>query len=517
MFRRLLKSGLILFAVFAVVWVATIAWWQAINRMPTTTDIVTHLFLLPAGMVAGYVIIKRALDGIRTNVAEAGRATAAATATGAGAATAGGEPSPQSDAPDATRAWRAALLASAVRAPAGNDAQALADAALASTQPDLVTLDGLNNPVFAAAMEDLDIEPLRETLATRAQDISWSDEALRALTMAAEVADELAMQAIVQFPPDIHADAAAHGDDDAMQLVVTALLPRGWPEAQQQAAEDWLRGHLSLSWPPARLTLETIAAKADGDALLLLDRATLALNRPAEARPTLRMLVAADSLVGASAVEQLEQHGMLFSATCQHGRTPGEAAAGVLLCAPAEVLAARQRQQQADGNADAAEAMPLPPAVTRVGVARLDVPTPDRGQPRLEPLGKAVGLAVESLAAGAATNTAKPDDAGKTSESGEDTGNDDPHAIAAVVTDTGVHPVRTVEVAQVFSTSFPKLDASADLVALGVPCGYAGAAGGLLPVVVAHHLARDTERPVLALTAADAQQRGAVAVLPALS
>lgn len=77
--NRLFRSGLTLLAVFAVVWIATIAWWQGINRMPTTADIVTCLFLLPLGMVIGYRVIKRALDGIRTNVA-AGRGRAAAAA-----------------------------------------------------------------------------------------------------------------------------------------------------------------------------------------------------------------------------------------------------------------------------------------------------------------------------------------------------------------------------------------------------------------------------------------------------
>lgn len=77
--KRLFRSGLTLLAVFAVVWMATIAWWQATHRMPTTADIVTSLFLLPLGMVIGYRVIRRALDGTRTNVA-AGRELAATTA-----------------------------------------------------------------------------------------------------------------------------------------------------------------------------------------------------------------------------------------------------------------------------------------------------------------------------------------------------------------------------------------------------------------------------------------------------
>jgi hypothetical protein len=75
---RVLKFSLSVIAVFAVVWIATLLWWQSINRMPTSTaDIVTHLFLLPAGMIAAYLVIRGALDGIRRNVV-AMRATPAA-------------------------------------------------------------------------------------------------------------------------------------------------------------------------------------------------------------------------------------------------------------------------------------------------------------------------------------------------------------------------------------------------------------------------------------------------------
>ena len=71
MAARLFRSGLTLLAAFVVVWIAVIVWWQSTNRMPSTADIVTYLFLLPLGMVIGYWVIKRALDGIRSNVSRA--------------------------------------------------------------------------------------------------------------------------------------------------------------------------------------------------------------------------------------------------------------------------------------------------------------------------------------------------------------------------------------------------------------------------------------------------------------
>ena len=41
MVARLFRSGLTLLAVFVVVWIAVIVWWQAVNRMPTTADTAT--------------------------------------------------------------------------------------------------------------------------------------------------------------------------------------------------------------------------------------------------------------------------------------------------------------------------------------------------------------------------------------------------------------------------------------------------------------------------------------------
>lgn len=497
MFPRLIKSTLILFAVFAVVWVATIAWWQSINRMPTTTDIVSHLVLMPAGMVAAYLVIKRALDGIRTNVAAASQPPSTVAAGAADTVTDGAQP----ESNDPTRTWRAALLATAVRTPAGNAPEALVEAAKAGSRPGLVALDGLPGPVFAAQVESLDIDNLRTEFAARTPDLAWDDEALRALALATEVTEELAMQAAVYAP-------AAHDmavPDSSAPMVATMLLPRGWPEARQAAAGDWLRGRLSQYWPAAQLTLEATAARGDGDALLLLDRATQAVNRPVDGQAALRMLVAADSLVGANAVEALEQEDQLFSARCPHGRTPGEAAAGVLL--GAHQPAASAIETGSDGNADA-NAQGAPILITRTAMARLDAPTADRGQPRLEALAQAVAQAIETIAGKAEAAT---QDAPETAtQPGEATA-----AVATIVTDIGVHPVRTVEIAQVVSTRFPTLDPVADLLALGLPCGHAGAAGALLPVVVAHQLALDGGRPVLALSAGDAQQRGAVAILPA--
>ena len=489
MVARLFRSGLTLLAVFVVVWVAVIVWWQSANRMPTTADIFTYLLLLPLGMLVGYWVIRRAVDGIRSNVAAGRELSAAAPA----AASADGK---AVDPQDATRQWRAVLLASALRAPAGSDAASVVEAVQANTQPGLTDVQGFGQRIFAAPVDGVDIEDLRAELMERHPDVDWLDERLRALALADQVAEELAAHAVAQVPET--------SGPEATRLIITALLPRDWMPQHQAAADGWLRQRIALIWPADRLTLELITAKGDADALLLLDRATQGVNRANDER-VLRMVVVADSLVGPSAVEQLMQHEQLFEPTRSHGRVPGEAAAGVLLCAPA---VAQSLALVPTADDDAA----LPFTITRAGVARLESPTPDRGQPQLQALGDAVGHVLDTLAA--APVKPKPDGP---AEKAEDAAPAEPITVAGVVSDTGIHPVRTVEVARVFSQRFPALDPTADLLPLGTPCGYVGAAGPLLSVVVAHQLSQQTGKPVLAITANDIQQRGAIAVVPSLT
>ena len=493
MVARFFRSGLTLLAVFVVVWIAVIVWWQSANRMPTTADILTYLLLLPVGMIVGYWVIKRALDGIRSNVT-AGRELAAA------APAAAGTDAKPADPQDATRQWRAVLLASALRAPAGSDAASVMEAVQANTQPGLTDVQGFGQPIFAALVDGIDIEDLRTELAERHPDVDWLDERLRALTLAGQVAEELAAHAVAQNP--------GASEPDITRLIITALLPREWTPQHQAAADAWLRQRIALIWPADRLTLEPITAKGDADALLLLDRATQGVNRAHDER-VLRMVVVADSLVGPSAVEQLMQHEQLFEANRQHGRVPGEAAAGVLLCAPAMARSLAQ-SPVSEGDAAVSESF----TITRAGVARLESPTADRGQPQLQALGDAVGHVLDTLAAAPAK--AKQPDA-PPAEKAESDAAAEPISVAGVVSDTGMHPVRTVEVARVFSERFPALDLAADLLPVGTPCGYVGAAGPLLSVVVAHQLSQQTGKPVLAITANDIQQRGAIAVVPSLT
>lgn len=492
MLARLFRSGLILFAVFALVWTATILWWQSIHRMPTTTDIVTHLFLLPAGMIAGYLVIRRALDGIRNNVAAA-VSTPAAAQDGADAS----DGAVSND--DPSRRWRALVLGTALHTAKGADTVATATATAEQQRPDVVDVlrDGM--PIFAAPAEDIDVDGTREALEQAFAELPWNDEAVRTVALASDVAARLVAQALEQYPalyfPAADGSSSAPQAEEPPRLVLTLLLPERWQAPMAAAAGQYVRGRLTGLWPSERISMEPLTAKGDGDAMVQVDRAILALHR--EPTHEVRGVIAADSHIGAEAIDRLRATNRLFSAQCEHGVAPSEAAAGILLYPPHGALAATLAQES-------------PPAsIVRATLTRLDAPTPDKGQPRTAALDQAIAQTVALLAEPADNAKTKGDEpAEPAAESAS--------AIQPVVVtaDISPHPVRTVELARVFSERFGELDVGADLLPIGTACGHTGNAGALLAIVLAHQQCAERGGPALALTAADPQQRGAIAVVP---
>ncbi|MBO4120794.1 hypothetical protein J5T34_08585 [Cupriavidus gilardii] len=493
MLARLFRSGLILFAVFALVWTATILWWQSIHRMPTTTDIVTHLFLLPAGMIAGYLVIRRALDGIRRNVAAAVSTPAAAAQQDANAAD-GAAPDD-----DPSRRWRALVLGAVLHTAKGADTAATAAATAEQQRPDVVDVLGDGMPIFAAPVDDIDVEGTREALERTFAELPWNDEAVRAVALASDVAERLVAQTLEQHPalyfPAADETTTGPQSDEPPRLVLTLLLPERWEAPMAAAAGQYVRGRLTGLWPIERISMETLTAKGDGDAMVQVDRAILALHR--EPTHELRGVIAADSHIGAEAIDRLRATNRLFSAQCEHGVAPSEAAAGVLLYPPQGPLAAMLAQD-------------TPPAsILRATLTRLDAPTPDKGQPRTAALDHAVAQTVALLAQSA--DSAKAGDEESAASPAEPAPAPQPVVVAA---DISPHPVRTVELARVFSERFDELDVSADLLPVGTACGHTGNAGALLAIVLAHQQCAERGGPALAVTAADPQQRGAIAVVP---
>ncbi|PWK34115.1 hypothetical protein [Cupriavidus plantarum] len=494
MLVRLFRFLLTAIAVFAVVWIATILWWQSINRMPTTADIVTHLFLLPAGMIAAYYVIRGALDGIRTNVSDM---RAMRTAPPSDGETPADTALADAAANDPTRRWHAPVLASAVHSTHGPGAATTLAAMAGQKRPEVgdALHDGKRLYAAPIATLDADVDATRAALQRMDADLDWQDEAVRTVALASDISQRLLTEAFARYPGLYPMEPVAGTPAvEPIRLVLTLLLPRGTSPAHQTVAAGFVRAQLASLWPADRITLEPVAARGEADTMLLLDRAVTTLNR--EPERIVRGLVAADSLIGAQAVASLRYHDRLFGPECPHGVVPGEAAAGVLLAPPLASFAAEI------GVDDAS----MPMRVGRACVGRLDAPA-DKGVPRTMVLANLIGQTIAQMQP-MQPETSKAD--------GKDSGDADAQRseIGAVVADIVPHPVRTLEVARVFSDHFPEHDLSADLLQVGTACGYTAATSAMLSVALAHRLTEERGVPVLAVSAIDAQQRGALAILP---
>ena len=75
---RVVKKGLLVLVLFAVVWLAVIIWWQESRTLPTGVDIGLYLFALPVAMLAALWLGARAVRAARAPKPAADAATPAA-------------------------------------------------------------------------------------------------------------------------------------------------------------------------------------------------------------------------------------------------------------------------------------------------------------------------------------------------------------------------------------------------------------------------------------------------------
>lgn len=106
---RVLKKGLLILALFAVVWLAVIIWWQESRTLPTGVDIGLYLFALPLALLAALWLGVRAVRAARAPKPEPAA-------------------EPQAQTPPAPRLAELRVVAVAARAAAGADTAAIAQA-----------------------------------------------------------------------------------------------------------------------------------------------------------------------------------------------------------------------------------------------------------------------------------------------------------------------------------------------------------------------------------------------------
>lgn len=309
---RFLKKGFLVLALFAVLWLAVIIWWQESRTLPTGVDIALYLFALPLALLAALWLGAKAV--------RAARAPQPAPSAAAEAAS-----------PAPALAAELSVAAVAARAAAGPDAaeiaQALAEQKRPELDPELKTRQGF--PVFAARVPGMnEIELYAAAREREAPPEALAAAALRVTALLADVARTLTDEAHRRAT---ELDVPAR-DEDWPLLRFEILLPAQWPEpARERARTEVLAA--ARAWPDARVSAAEHLAHDSMAADKLLRE--LASSPPgAGEAPLWRAVIAGDGYVDADLVAQWDDQDSLLTHANPQGRVPGEAAAGLLL-APA--------------------------------------------------------------------------------------------------------------------------------------------------------------------------------------
>lgn len=339
---RVLKKGMLVLALFAVVWLAVIIWWQESRTLPTGVDIGLYLFALPLAILAAF------WAGAR--IVRAARAPKAAPAQ------AGTDASAEMPA----RPAELRLIAVAARAAVGADAAAICEALAEQKRPELdaelKTPQGF--PILAARVRGMDDMELYAAARERgAPSDALATATLRVTALLADIARALTQDAHARVT---ELDVPAR-DEDWPRLHFDVLVPADWPEAARQRALSAVRAAAGV-WPDARIVAaEHLAPDAMAADVLL--RQLAAEPHDAKAEPQWRIVLAGDGYIDAEQVAHWGNLSTLLTHANPQGRVPGEAAAGLLLAPPAAEADLRvtlspllQRQKSADARGAQAEA-----------------------------------------------------------------------------------------------------------------------------------------------------------------
>jgi hypothetical protein len=473
MLAKFFRGSLMFLLLAALVWAVVIVWWQVTYRMPSESDIVLYLLLLPVALGATFWAAKKAFIAFKN------RSDKPAPAAALGAA----DSAQPADAKTAELelGFSLRLLASSTKTTCGDSTADLTSALAEGKRPELDTelKDSEGYPVFAGRVADLDLETLRDELtphikAEQPAIDQWPTEILRALVLLSHVLDDLLDQAASH--PRALAPEAEKSDKpaDLVSLKVMALAPETWPAPLRAVIVAWLKSKIDANgiWPANRLTVSLLPLRQAGELVGLLDQLNLSVHR--EQRKDLTIVLACESHVAEARVEALESQKNLFSGAHKNGVVPGEAAAGLLLASAAVA-------------ADFEQDKPL--QLHRVSAAKRDK--------SVEAPGRITSALLEQLVEYALGAAQEADD-----------------KVCAVVSDTDHRSSRSAELGAMVTAKFAALDMSADCMQAAMASGHIGAVSVLSGIAVAGDLAQERNQPVLFVSADDAFDRAALVLKP---
>ena len=320
---RLLRPLLICILTFATAWGVSITWWHTRNAMPTSLEVVSCLLVVPALLLSGFWVLRKLIDSFRTpaeiGISEGGPANEASVA---------------KHVQEETESARCALsiIASAISTPVGDDCSDvwsfLAEGQM-KQDLDEKFLEDIGSAVFAARCPTADIEAAKLLLSGLQgqrtwEDSSWHESELRALSLLLNVCDQMVEALRDALACDEHSAQTA-------QLRVYAVIPASWAKAKHQQVDQIVASLLApaFSRNAKRLSVVVHSSAKGAETLSLLDK--LQVQMDIEKSRDFVLVLAIDSAIDSSLVEQWLSNGSILSAQTKGELIPGEAAAALLL------------------------------------------------------------------------------------------------------------------------------------------------------------------------------------------
>ncbi|MEY2891868.1 MAG: hypothetical protein RJA98_1776 [Pseudomonadota bacterium] len=486
----------VLLAVTALVWLSTLWRWESSQFDPGSADLVLNLALLPLALTAGLVFTVWAVRRLRRYAAAPVALPAAA---GPGApATASGDAALL-----APQRPRAKVLVAAVQLRAGTEWRSVQQAigqgdCKADLDPDIKDDEGV--AVFTAAMPELDTEAVAAEAAVLVQawaastPDAWAHyeppvEALRALTLLRDVLAELAEPLEAQWPALAPVASPNRAAPMPPEVSVRVGIPAQWSAQTQRLATAWIEAQVAplLSAARAAALGEHPNPRAQTSAVQLhvhpMEHAEalwqhgerqlqLWLNQK---QAGLLVLVGADSGVSELAVAELAARQELFSGANPRGRVPGEGAGALVWATP-----------------DWPELPGAEPPLCWLQSARVM-----RRDKSADALGRVGPTTMVNVATDAAVAS------GWSLE-----------AVAHLTSDADQRGSRASELFEAVQSALPHLDATQDVLRLGVGCGDLGLARLLACAGLSARQVQQSEAPVMVLGALPAFERFALLLTP---
>lgn len=470
--RIWLKRLLWLSAVFLLVWLVVVIYWQSTSRLPSEADLVLYLAVLPLGLAGvGWGIYKLATRP----AAEPAKGAAGSKDHAGQAANEAAKRSAEQE-----RQWTLNIVATSLQTSAGNSAAEVlaklkAGDIASELDPELKNADGF--AVFSARIADLDVAYTQDAIAdwqklSAHADLRWSESQYRALHLARLSVNELAP--IAGKHPDLlrylkrKEEGRTDKEDSVLPLRLVLLWPKQWSQGHLAAASSWIKSLVAQhDWPEHRIVMQEDKSE-HANPIALLDYICVSAHRAQ--LPTVGILLACESAIDQEQIDALDSQNNLFGGKNTQGVRPGEVAAGLLF--------ADVQQSQFFGEGPFS-------SLHRASWASRDKSANERGRVSAELLASLVGLALE-------------------------TSKLEPEKVRFISSDNDHRPSREAELAEMVVAKFPDLDCTKDAVKVAQACGSMHHVTTAAALCIAHQYVVDEQGPVVCTSLHDPLLRAAV-------